>query len=93
MQELTQLGDLQGSIQLILSTDGKNSFASFAYEDPNAIYSNIINPDLDEKTAEIGVEAVIGFDGGERSSGADFGQYLNRSNQSLQAIHTFRIDG
>ncbi len=92
LQAQTELGDLQGTIQLVISTDGQNSFAKFVYANPVGIFDNVANPDVEEDT-EIKLEAVIGFDGGERSSGADFGQYLLKSNKSLQAVHTFRIDG
>ena len=84
------LGDFQGTIQLVVSTDGTNSFASFIYENPDGIFSNVAHPDVDY---EDDLEAVIGFDGGERSSGGDYGQLLLMANQSLRAINTFRIDG
>lgn len=79
---MTEPGDLRGTIQLVVSTDGENSFASFVYTDPETVSSNISDPQM----------AVIGFDGGD-ASGADFGAFLLRSNRNLQRMHTFRIDG
>ncbi len=90
---MTMLGDKQGSFQLVLSTDGKNSFASFVYSDPETIFSNVLEPELDEDYPLIEVEASIGFDGGEGTLGADFGLFLKRNNRPLTAVNTFRIDG
>ena len=84
------LGDLQGTIQLVVSTDGENSFASFIYKNPHGIFLNVAEPDVDYEDE---IEAVIGFDGGERSSGGDYGQLLLMSNRSLKTVNTFRIDG
>ncbi len=76
------LGKKQGSFQLVVSTDGENSFASFIYSDPGTIFSNVLS-----------LKAVIGFDNGERITGSDYGLFLMKNNRTLPAVNTFRIDG
>lgn len=87
------LGDKQGSFQLVLSSDGENSFATFVYADPATVFHNVLEPELDEEYPLITVEASIGFDGGEKTSGADYGLFLMMNNQQLPHISSFRIDG
>ena len=66
--------------QLVLSTEGKTSFASFIYEDLEKVNSFISNS---------GIAADIGFDAGDKSRGVK----LSEDNYFLQRVNTFRIDG
>ena len=68
------------SFQLVLSTEGKTSFASFIYEDLETVNSFISN-------SEIAVG--IGFHAGDGSRGVK----LSEKNHSLQGANTFHIDG
>ena len=69
------------SIQLIISTNGKISFAAFVYFNPAVVLSNIW-------------DIAIGFDGGRKLgySSADFGEFLLRKG-ALDEVNIFRIDG
>ena len=66
--------------QLVLSTEGKTSFASFIYEDLETVNSFISNSEI---------AAEIGFDAGDESRGVK----LSEDNYFLQGVNTFRIDG
>ena len=63
--------------QLVLSTKGKTSFASFIYEDLEMVNSFISNN---------GIATEIGFDAGDDSRGVKLSEVLRR-------VNTFRIDG
>ena len=63
--------------QLVLSTEGKTSFASFIYEDLEKVNSFISNS---------GIAADIGFDAGDKSRGV-------KLSEDIQRVNTFRIDG
>ena len=76
-------GNFLDTFQLIISTDGRASFAVFAYSDPGELFT-VLEEDPD---------AAIGFDAGTGMSGADFGQFLLRSGRHLEAAYIFRIDG
>ena len=65
------------SFQLVLSTDGKTSFASFIYEELEE--AKFFNKNL----------AKIGFDAGDENRGVK----LSEDNHSLRGSNTFRIDG
>ena len=66
--------------QLVLSTEGKNSFASFIYEDLEIVNSFMSNN---------GIATEIRFDAGDESRGVK----LSEDNYFLQGVNTFRIDG
>ena len=36
---------------------------------------------------------AIGFDAGQRSAAADFGQFVLENNWTLETVNIFRIDG
>ena len=68
------------TFQLVLSTEGKTSFASFIYEDLKTVNSFISNSSI---------AAEIGFGAGDESRGVK----LSEKYHFLQGVHTFRIDG
>ena len=71
---------LQVRFQLIISTDGTTSFASFIYQEPERIRNLTSNGGFAVKT---------GFDAGDGNRGVT----LSAENHSLQRVNTFRIDG
>ena len=66
--------------QLVLSTKGKTSFASFIYEDLEMVNSFMSNN---------GIATETGFDAGDESRGVK----LSEDNYSIRRVNTFRIDG
>ncbi len=85
-------GELQDTFQLVISTDGRVSFAAFIYINPAVVFSNIHKPE-EEENGDLRVSAAIGFDADERSLAADFGLFLLRNNRTLETVNIFRIDG
>lgn len=73
------------SFQVVISTDGRLSFAALIYEDPEAI-SSYLNSNMDL--------VRIGFDGGSGGAGsADLGEYILNSRSMLESTNIFRIEG
>lgn len=69
------------TFQLILSTDGETSFATFIYEDLNTTRDIVFR-----------VKGAIGFDAGDESrSSVVLGN--NRNDFPLRNVNVFRIDG
>ena len=67
--------------QVVLATDGKASFAAFIYEDPQFLSS-------------IPGDFQIGFDAGDIVRGLVLlGTAAEYSNNSLQHVNIYRIDG
>ena len=71
------------SFQVVLSTDGKASFATFLYGN---VIRNLLACDLNNSLVALS-EITIGFNAGDR------GRYLNIPRSNLEKINVFRIDG
>ena len=72
------------NFQLVISTDGRLSFAALIYEDPETIVSHLVS--------SMGL-IQIGFDGGSGGAGsADLGDYILRRSM-LESTNVFRIEG
>ena len=74
---------MQISFQVVLSTDGKTSFAAFLYGE---VIRNLLACDL-HKSLYVFDELAIGFNAGDRE------RFLNIPRSDLEEINVFRIDG
>ena len=71
------------SFQVVLSTDGKTSFATFLYGD---VIRNLLACDL-HNNLNVLDRLTIGFNAGDRE------RFLNIPRSDLEEINVFRIDG
>ena len=74
---------MQMSFQVVLSTDGKTSFATFLYGD---VIRNLLACDL-HNNLNVLDRLTIGFNAGDRE------RFLNIPRSDLEEINAFRIDG
>ena len=74
---------MQISFQVVLSTDGKTSFATFLYGD---VIRNLLACDLNNGLNFLN-GFVVGFNAGDRE------RFLNILRSDLEEINVFRIDG
>ena len=73
---------MQMSFQVVLSTDGKTSFATFLYGN---VISDLLACDLNNSNALR--RSTVGFNAGDRE------RFLNIPRSDLEEINVFRIDG
>ena len=74
---------MQISFQVVLSTDGKTSFATFLYGD---VIRNLLTCDLSNSLIVL-KSLTIGFNAGDRE------RFFNIPRSDLKEINVFRIDG
>ena len=74
---------MQMSFQVVLSTDGKTSFATFLYGD---VIRNLLACDLNNSLDALS-ELTVGFNAGDRE------RFFNIPKSDLEEINVFRIDG
>ena len=74
---------MQISFQVVLSTDGKTSFATFLYDN---VIKNLLACDLNN-SLDVLRRLTIGFNAGDRE------RFLNIPRSDLEEINVFRIDG
>ena len=80
---LLMLFQAQVTFQLILSTDGRVSFAAFIFENPSSLFF----------FARFSF-VKVGFDGGRHTGqSADVGGFLRDNNLDLPPVSVYRIDG
>lgn len=76
---------MQVTFQLVITTNGLASFATFIYHNNDAISSYI---DSYSSLLNIGFDAGLEFDGF-----ADFGTFVLNNGLALEVTNIFRIDG
>ena len=74
---------MQMSFQVVLSTDGKTSFATLLYDD---VIRNLLACDLNN-SLDVFYGLSIGFNAGDRE------RFFNIPKIDLEKINVFRIDG
>ena len=74
---------MQMSFQVVLSTDGKTSFATFLYGD---VIRNLLACDLNNSLDALS-ELTVEFNAGDRE------RFFNIPKSDLEEINVFRIDG
>ena len=76
---------MNATFQLMLSTDGRASFATPIFKDPPELFSSLASNSF----------VGIGFDGGSQDTGmaADVREFLISNGLEVPPVSTYRIDG